>query len=47
MGIKEDRLFARLTRSLRARLSLVLFIVILLVLAGAGLMMYFYTLKEA
>ena len=47
MGIKEDRLFTRLTRSLRARLSLVLFIVILLVLAGAGLMMYFYIFREA
>ena len=47
MGIKEDRLFTRLSRSLKARLSLVLFIVILLVLAGAGLMMYFYTLREA
>ena len=47
MGIKEDRLFDRLRKLLRAKLSLVLFIVLLLVIAGVGLMQYFYTYREA
>ena len=47
MGIKEDRLFDRLRRLLRAKLSLISFIVLLLVIAGVGLMQYFYTYQEA
>lgn len=47
MGDKEDKLFFKMRRRLQAQLSMILLIVLGLVLAGGGLMLYFYAMKEA
>ena len=46
MGQKEDNLFNKAKKSLKVRLSLVMFLIVGIVFAGIGLMVYFYVLKE-
>ena len=46
MGQKEDNLFNISKKSLKVRLSLVMFLVVGIVFAGVGLMLYFYILKD-
>ena len=46
MGQKEDNLFNKAKKSLQVRLSLVMLLIVGIVLAGVGLMVYFYILKE-
>lgn len=46
MGQKEDNLFNKAKKSLKVRLSLVMLLIVGIVFAGIGLMMYFYVLKE-
>ncbi len=46
MGQKEDNLFNKAKKSLKVRLSLVMLLIVGIVFAGIGLMVYFYVLKE-
>ena len=46
MGQKEDNLFNKAKKSLKVRLSLVMLVMVGIVFAGIGLMVYFYVLKE-
>lgn len=46
MGQKEDNLFNKARKSLKVRLSLVMLLIVGIVFAGIGLMVYFYVLKE-
>ena len=46
MGQKEDNLLNKAKKSLKVRLSLVMLLIVGIVFAGIGLMVYFYVLKE-
>ena len=46
MGQKEDNLFNKARKSLKVRLSLVMLLIVGIVFAGIGLIVYFYVLKE-
>jgi len=46
MGIKEDRMFDKAARTLKARLSLIIIIVIAFIFEGAGFIQYLYIRKD-